>query len=659
MKTASKKLLSLLLAVVMVVSILPIAAFAECDHADPVTAKDATCTEKGYHEGYYQCPDCKKYFSDDTHDGDKQVIADDVEIPAQGHNMPLTHHEAKAATCTEAGNNEYWTCETCSNAFTDEAGSNPTTATAETIGAFGHSMTHTEAKTATCKEDGNSEYWTCSVCSKVYSDAAGTTETSVADRQISKDTIPHTPNASNVCTTCGKPVGGGTVPDSVVRYTLNGVSQTVGRNGVPNVGAAPSWDSWVSAGFVGKWTTPQWKAVSDDKAHDPGLAIADYNDFYANIEEQKVRLTIVLQYVDDEGKTVNVTYGDKTLTLNQLYGTVHLYDKTIVSYMNEVEANDIDNYIAANSLLSNGYVRDGNWYVGDTKLGSQKFTGQVTVTAKLVKKGKVTISFNLEGLGYWDPEKNYNKQVDWSKTYKDNLPTPKRDGYKFVGWYTVPQSTYSGTYSEGSYKYDPDQMSYFTKATKVYKDTQVYAHWIPEANVEVYLYTSTKGAYSLMKQVSGLSVGDKISANTIKALVSNTTNFAGPFDQDGNVTADANDNWSAYVADAATAKSCIPVEGLTLNGTTTYRFAVYAPKATSVKDVSTTINSYANSVTITPNNSAYAGNSSTSNADPSNPKTGDAARVGIPAAQTALVTSGVALMALAAAAFVQKKKEQM
>lgn len=33
----------------------------------------------------------------------------------------LTHHELKAATCTEAGNIEYWQCSVCNKLFSDEA----------------------------------------------------------------------------------------------------------------------------------------------------------------------------------------------------------------------------------------------------------------------------------------------------------------------------------------------------------------------------------------------------------------------------------------------------------------------------------------------------------------------------------------------------------
>ena len=98
-------------------------------------------------------------------------------IQAKGHTMTKT--EAKAATCTEAGNKAYWTCNTCYKVFSDEHGKTETTVADMTIQAKGHTMTKTEAKAATCTEAGNKAYWTCNTCHKVFSDESGQTETTV------------------------------------------------------------------------------------------------------------------------------------------------------------------------------------------------------------------------------------------------------------------------------------------------------------------------------------------------------------------------------------------------------------------------------------------------------------------------------------------------
>ena len=76
----------------------------------------------------------------------------------------MERHEAKAATCTEAGWNAYDTCTRCDHSTYSE------------IAATGHKLTATAAKAATCTEGGNIAYWTCEACSKIYSDEAATVE---------------------------------------------------------------------------------------------------------------------------------------------------------------------------------------------------------------------------------------------------------------------------------------------------------------------------------------------------------------------------------------------------------------------------------------------------------------------------------------------------
>ena len=134
-----------------------------------VEAKDATCTEDG-NKAYWTCEHCKKYFlSDDTNpETAKAVEQAETVIPAS---HKLTKVEAKAATCTEDGNKEYWTCEHCKKYFLSDD-TNPATAKAvelsETVIPASHKLTKMEAKAATCTEDGNIEYWTCEHCKKYF-----------------------------------------------------------------------------------------------------------------------------------------------------------------------------------------------------------------------------------------------------------------------------------------------------------------------------------------------------------------------------------------------------------------------------------------------------------------------------------------------------------
>ena len=104
----------------------------------------------------------------------------------------LTKVEAKAATCTENGNKEYWTCEHCKKYFLSDD-TNPETAKAvelsETVIPASHKLTKVEAKDATCTEDGNKEYWTCEHCKKYFLSDDTNPETAKAV-ELSETVIP-------------------------------------------------------------------------------------------------------------------------------------------------------------------------------------------------------------------------------------------------------------------------------------------------------------------------------------------------------------------------------------------------------------------------------------------------------------------------------------
>ena len=142
-------------------------------------AKAATCTEEGNIE-YWTCTECGKLFKDS--EGNQEIEQADTVIPFVGHSMQKT--EAKAATCTEEGNIEYWTCTECGKLFKDSEG-NQEIEQADTVIPFvGHSMQKTEAKAATCTEEGNIEYWTCTECGKLFKDSEGNQEIEQADTVI-------------------------------------------------------------------------------------------------------------------------------------------------------------------------------------------------------------------------------------------------------------------------------------------------------------------------------------------------------------------------------------------------------------------------------------------------------------------------------------------
>ena len=163
-------------------------------------AKAVTCTENGNKE-YWTCEHCGKYFlSDDTNpETAKAVELSETVIPAS---HKLTKVEAKDATCAENGNKAYWTCEHCGKYFLSDD-SNSETAKAveqsETVIPASHKLTKVEAKDATCTEDGNKEYWTCEHCKKYFLSDDTNPETATAV-ELSETVIPALVQVATVTT---------------------------------------------------------------------------------------------------------------------------------------------------------------------------------------------------------------------------------------------------------------------------------------------------------------------------------------------------------------------------------------------------------------------------------------------------------------------------
>ena len=115
----------------------------------------ATCTAEGSYDEVVYCTVCKA-----------KISREKKAIPVIAHTLTAT--AAKAATCTEAGNIAYWTCEACHGVFSDTAGKNPVTQKDTVIKALGHtpsSPVHENEVAPTCTADGSYDAVVlCAVC---------------------------------------------------------------------------------------------------------------------------------------------------------------------------------------------------------------------------------------------------------------------------------------------------------------------------------------------------------------------------------------------------------------------------------------------------------------------------------------------------------------
>ena len=89
------------------------------------------------------------------------------------HVHQLTRVAPKAATCLEDGNREYYTCSGCDEIFADEDGTMTLSTEQYYIPAKGHKVASHGEKKATCSTLGIKEYFECRNCGTLFKDAEG------------------------------------------------------------------------------------------------------------------------------------------------------------------------------------------------------------------------------------------------------------------------------------------------------------------------------------------------------------------------------------------------------------------------------------------------------------------------------------------------------
>ena len=145
-------------------------------------AKEATCTEDGY-TGDKVCKVCGEILERGTviekighvwgepewnwsEDGTSCTVTFTCKNNPEHKETPqvsVTSAVKTPATCTESGVTTY-------TAAVEFNGQTYTDTKEVSVPATGHELKKTDAKEPTCTEDGNKEYWTCDTCDKYFSD---------------------------------------------------------------------------------------------------------------------------------------------------------------------------------------------------------------------------------------------------------------------------------------------------------------------------------------------------------------------------------------------------------------------------------------------------------------------------------------------------------
>lgn len=97
------------------------------------------------------------------------------------HKHSATKIEATHATCLEDGNIAYWSCSECGKLFSDEGCENEIDLSATVLTNGKHELAFVPQKEAEGHQNGYEQHWSCVHCEKQFSDEMGTIEVSAND----------------------------------------------------------------------------------------------------------------------------------------------------------------------------------------------------------------------------------------------------------------------------------------------------------------------------------------------------------------------------------------------------------------------------------------------------------------------------------------------
>ena len=192
---------SVVLIAVLSVAIAVCALFAACSHEHSLQhfeAKAPTCVDEGNIE-YWYCADCDKYFSDET--ANTEITKDKIVSAATGEHSWGVWTAGEGESC-ETGGTRSHSCTICGLTET------------ETFAAGSHQLKYIAEVPSTCKKAGPMAHWHCDICGKNFADENASQLLSDISLPLGSHNI-----VDGKCTVCGFTQSVAGTPG--LEYTLN------------------------------------------------------------------------------------------------------------------------------------------------------------------------------------------------------------------------------------------------------------------------------------------------------------------------------------------------------------------------------------------------------------------------------------------------------